>query len=191
MQSSNTGVYVSPEGQFSFCDNLSMPVPAPDEVLIEVAYSGINPADVKHVVFCQARPGRPGYDFCGRVVALPVAAGAEMLEVGDLVAGYTPPGAARPERYGAHQRFLACPASCVWRVPPAIPAATAAALTTTLQTVSDVLFNCFDLPLPEKEPATRQFENGILVIWGGSTSIGLTVIQVRAFIRVNCTQLLY
>lgn len=194
----NPAVCVSQDGELSIHGDLSMPVQAPDEVLVEVLYSGINPADVKHAEYCGARPGRPGYDFCGRVLSLPVssvsgsALSSADLHVGDLVAGYTPPGSARPDRYGAHQAILACPASCVWPVPQAIPPAVAATLTTTLQTVSDALFNRFGFPLPEElnsmQPSAlvtgrSRAKNAVLLIWGGSTSLGMATIQASRQLR--------
>ncbi|KAF7516214.1 hypothetical protein G7054_g14248 [Neopestalotiopsis clavispora] len=96
--------------------------PAEGELLIEVHYSGINPADLEH-----AKLGITnvvlGYDFMGKVVQ---AGPDSQYAVGDVVAGYTATGIGRPTKYGTHQPYLAAPEDTVFRVPENLPHAHAA-----------------------------------------------------------------
>lgn len=151
------------------------PVPEPDEgeLMIEVIFSGINPADLKHATFLGVRSTIMGYDFCGRVVK---GTSTALFAPGDIVAGYTPTGVGRPLKYGSHQRYLCCPEDWVFSVPPKLPLAHAACLSVAATTAADALYNCLQIPAPGKQSNERH-TLGPLLIWGCSTSVGLCMLQ--------------
>lgn len=147
--------------------------PAEGELLIEVHYSGINPADLEH-----AKLGITnvvlGYDFMGKVVQ---AGPASQYAVGDVVAGYTATGIGRPIKYGTHQPYLAAPEDTVFRVPENLPHAHAAALPVVVTVAADALYNILGVPFPGEEPSP-DYKPGPLLIWGASTSAGIAAIQL-------------
>ncbi|KAL6705101.1 hypothetical protein ACN47E_007360 [Coniothyrium glycines] len=143
---------------------------AANELLIEVNFSGVNPADVKHATGLGIRQTVLGYDFAGRVVK---SSGSSQYKAGDLVAGYTPSSIGRPLKYGSHQDFVAAPEDMVFHVPSNLPESHAASLSVVAMTAADVVFNIFQAPLPSK-PVEN---NGPLLIWSASTSVGSCVLQ--------------
>lgn len=81
------------------------------EILVQNIFSGVNPADIKHATHLGILDTVIGYDFCGHVKQV---SNQSKLEVGDLVAGYTPGGIGRNAKFGTHQKFLVCPESMLF-----------------------------------------------------------------------------
>ncbi|KAI5918162.1 GroES-like protein [Camillea tinctor] len=155
--------------------------PADNELLIEVQYSGINPADVKHATHLGIVDTVLGYDFCGCVVRTPPK-GSGKFSVGDTVAGYTPTSMGRSPRHGTHQPFLCCPEDMCFAVPEAaLPRPHAAALTTVAMTAADAIYNLFGTPLPTAAPSSSPPSTPKpLLIWGAASSVGLCALQFAA-----------
>ncbi|KAF2028718.1 GroES-like protein [Setomelanomma holmii] len=173
-------LYTDEPGNHSIRSTVQHEPLAPNELLIETLYSGVNPADTKHYTL-GIHSTVMGYDFCGRVLSTPPVS---HFAIGDIVAGYTPSGIDRPSKHGTHQSRLACPEQDLFKVPPNLPEAHAAALTVVTMTAADTVFNLFKLPLPS-DGAT--FTKPILV-WGASSSVGICTVQ---FLRASgCTNIL-
>ncbi|KAI0130006.1 zinc-binding oxidoreductase-like protein ToxD [Xylariales sp. AK1849] len=172
-QSSHPALYNDEDGSPKVLRNLPIPEPAADEVLIEVLFSGVNPADRKHATILGIVSTVMGYDFCGRVLR---SGPGSSFSNGDIIAGYAPVSIGRPSRYGAHQAYLVALEHLIWRVPDRMPREHAAALTTVVATAADALYNVFELPF-DGEPSAG-VKNGPLLIWGASTSVGLSMVQL-------------
>ncbi|KAL0940497.1 uncharacterized protein CTRU02_203260 [Colletotrichum truncatum] len=166
----NIALYVDEDAQFSVQRGTHHEDIAPNELLIETHYSGVNPADVKHSTQLGIRATVIGYDFCG--VVLKSFPGSQYKE-GDLVAGYTPSGLGRLLKYGAHQSFLAVPEDMIFKVPDNLPAAHAAALTVVTMTAADALYNLFKFPLPTNPGSI----SAPILIWGASAGVGQAAVQ--------------
>ena len=167
-------LYVDQQGDFSVRNNIDHGGHDPNELRIEILYSGVNPADTKHASL-GIRSTVIGYDFCGRVISAPQGS---RFSKGDCVAGYTPSGIGRPTKYGTHQAQCSCPEDLVFGVPSHIPDSHAAALTVVTMTAADAVFNLFKLPLPDTPAA---FLHPVLV-WGASSSVGICTVQ---FLRAS------
>ncbi|KAJ5370509.1 uncharacterized protein N7496_006601 [Penicillium cataractarum] len=170
MCSTNMAIYAAKNGQF-LAKNFPIATPDDKEVQIKVICSGVNPADIRHPRYAGLVDSIIGDDFCGRVTQTR----STKFKVGDIVAGYTPPGLPRPYKYGTHQAFLCCPEDMCFHVPPSMPHEHAAALTVVAMTAADTLYNLFSFPLPTE---SRRQDLGPLLIWGGSTSVGVCTIQL-------------
>jgi NADPH:quinone reductase-like Zn-dependent oxidoreductase len=113
---------------------LPMPVPAQDEVLIEVKAAGLNPSDVKNVLGrfpYTTLPRVPGRDFAGVVVEGPKALlGQEVWGTGKE------PGFFRD---GSHAQFLTLPAQGVALKPKSLSFSQAASLGVPYTTAWDAL----------------------------------------------------
>lgn len=167
----NKALYVTKDGQFVIRNDLEHESLAPNELLIETRYSGVNPADIKHSTHLGIHATVLGYDFAGRVLKAPP--GSEFKE-GDAVAGYTPSGLGRPTKYGAHQSFLAVPSDMVFKIPSNLPEAHAAALTSVAMTAADIVHNLFKFPLPTNPGDI----SSPILIWGASSAVGLSALQL-------------
>ncbi|KAJ0416226.1 chaperonin 10-like protein [Aspergillus carlsbadensis] len=170
MAPTQTAVYVDANTKFAVRTDIPIPEPAQSELLIDVHYTGVNPADVRHATGLGIKSTVLGYDFAGRVVKAPAHS---RFREGAIVAGYTPSGIPRPEKYGTYQPQLAVPDDMVFNVPANLPESHAAALTVVVMTAADALYNLFGFPLPT-QPGT--FDNPIL-IWGASSGVGISAVQ--------------
>jgi NADPH:quinone reductase-like Zn-dependent oxidoreductase len=110
------------------------PVPAPTEVLVDVAFAAINPADLEQAAGrYPAPPGVvpdiPGLEVAGRVVAV----GDEVRgwRVGDRAFGLV--------GGGGLAGLVAADAGCVTPIPPALDDRTAAAIPEAFVTANDAL----------------------------------------------------
>ncbi|KAK2601131.1 hypothetical protein N8I77_010601 [Diaporthe amygdali] len=180
-QLQNTCLFFDNDCKTSVIRNSPRPTPADDEYLIEVLYSGVNPADVKHGTELGMRDVVMGYDFCGRVLQVPTSPsegqGKAKFAVDELVAGMTPTGLGRPQKYGSHQNQLAAPEDMMYKVPTSVPPQEAASLTVVACTAADALYGFFKVPTPDASgPQTGSA--GSLLVWGGSTGVGICLIQL-------------
>src|SRR5262245_16536469 len=102
--------------------DLTPRAPADDEVAIDVAYSGVNFADIQmRLGFYPDAPKRPfvpGYEVSGKIAA--VGKGVTGLAVGDAVVAGT--------YFGGYASNVTVPAHQVFKLPAAIDLAAGAAL---------------------------------------------------------------
>ncbi|OVZ62974.1 NAD(P)H-quinone oxidoreductase [Pigmentiphaga sp. NML080357] len=143
----------------------AVPAPGAGEVLIEVAFAGVNRPD------CAQRIGRYppppgaspilGLEVSGRVVR--VGPGVDRWREGDLVCALTPGG--------GYAEYCLAPATHCLPVPPGMALEQAASLPETCFTVWDNVFSRAGL-----KPGER------FLVHGGSSGIGVTAIQMaKAF----------
>ncbi|KAF3040770.1 hypothetical protein E8E12_009406 [Didymella heteroderae] len=168
--SSRKALYADRKGNFIVREDIPNHSPSANELLVKVHFSGVNPADVRHTTQLGIRSTVVGYDFAGAIVQVP--SGSD-FQKGEIVAGYTPSSLGRPSKYGAHQDIVSVPTDMAFRVPSNLPESHASALTVVAMTAADTMYNLFKAPLPT-EPAV--IDRPIL-IWGGSSSVGLCAIQ--------------
>ena len=136
-------------------ERLPVPVPGPDEVLVRVAYAGVNRPDViQRQGFYPPPPGAspiPGLEIAGEVVALGAGATPELLgqQVCALVSG------------GGYAEYCLAHAEHCLPVPDGLPLDMAAALPETLFTVWHNVF---------ERGWTKEGET--LLVHGGTSGIG-------------------
>ncbi len=135
--------------------------PGPGEVAVDVAYGGINFADLlQRLGLYNPRPPypfTPGYEASGTVVAL--GKGVDHLEVGDSVIAV--PGT------GAHTSHLNCAAERVIRIPEGMTLEAAAAMPVTYLTAHHMLHHLGHL----------SSEHSVL-IHGGGGGVGTAALQL-------------
>lgn len=138
------------------------PRPGPGELLVRVAYAGVNPVDWK----LQERgalpvPAIPGGDFSGRVVG--AGAGVTGFACGDLVAGIADPRG----RGGSYAQYVAVPAQAVVHKPAAFDLQEAAAYPTVSIAAWRYLVAAAGL-----QPGER------VLVHGGAGGVGSMVVQM-------------
>lgn len=167
-------LFVDQNNDFKVLRYVPVPELVEGELIVKVLYSGVNPADVKHAPLLGINCTILGYDFCGHVVK--VNKNSE-YKVGDLVAGFTPFGVGQLWKHGAHQEYLSNPENLTFKVPENMTPVEAASLTTILMTAADGIYNKIAYPLPGEKPS-KGFKTGPFFVWGGSTSVGIAMIQL-------------
>ncbi|OQE41058.1 hypothetical protein PENCOP_c005G05750 [Penicillium coprophilum] len=175
----HNAIWISHSSQLSVKRIQEQYTPFQVETLLKVAFSGINPADLKHgehmgIVDCVA-----GYDFSGTVVQ---AGPGSRFRVGDNVAGLTPALNPRPHKYGSHQDYMLAPDSMVFPVPTHMSMSLAATLGVAMRTATDALF-C-QLGLPDPGGGLDVPPRGLL-IWGGASGVGTAAIQLAAAVGLS------
>ncbi len=145
----------------------SRPIPTPSagQVVIKVAYAGVNRPDALQRAGLYAPPPTasdlPGLEASGTVVA--VGAGAEGVKVGDQVCALLPGG--------GYAEYVATPAAHCLPVPDGLSLKEAACLPETFYTVWSNVFMRGGLQGGER-----------FLVHGGSSGIGTTAIQLaKAF----------
>jgi NADPH2:quinone reductase len=143
--------------------DLPEPIPGDGEVLVDVAFAGLNFFDLLIIENkYQTKPPlpfSPAAEFSGRVLAL--GPGAAGFQPGDHVLGYTSFGCAR-------ERVL-CPATRLVKIPAGLPEEKAAGLTITYGTTLHALKQRADLKPGET-----------LVVLGASGGVGLAAVELGA-----------
>ena len=143
------------------------------QFLIKVEYSGINPADVKHLAL-GLHSSVAGYDLSGEVIS---AGPNSKFRVGDKVFGASPAGPNRPMSRGAHQDFVIADGPDFYEVPlQRLSMAEAATMTAVIQTAADGLFNVLDLAFPSA--GFEGTEKQSLLIWGAGGAVGVSAVQL-------------
>ncbi len=143
----------------------SRPDPAQGQVVIKVAYAGVNRPDALQRAGAYAPPkgasDLPGLEAAGEIVAL--GAGVTGLAVGDLVCALLPGG--------GYAEYVATPAAHCLPVPTGMNLKAAACLPETFFTVWSNVFMRGGLKAGER-----------FLVHGGSSGIGTTAIQLaKAF----------
>ncbi|WP_038080291.1 NAD(P)H-quinone oxidoreductase [Thioclava pacifica] len=139
----------------------AVPVPGHGEILIEVAYAGVNRPDaLQRAGAYKAPPGAsdlPGLECSGRVAAL--GPGVTGWAVGDQVCALLPGG--------GYAEFVTCPAEHALPVPAGLDLKSAACLPETCYTVWSNVVMRGGLKAGER-----------FLVHGGSSGIGTTAIQI-------------
>ncbi|MDF2140772.1 NAD(P)H-quinone oxidoreductase [Paenirhodobacter sp. CAU 1674] len=139
----------------------AVPVPGQGEILIEIAYAGVNRPDaLQRAGAYKAPPGAsdlPGLECAGRVAAL--GPGVSGWAVGDAVCALLPGG--------GYAEYATCPAAHALPVPEGMDLKSAACLPETCFTVWSNIVMRGGLKAGEK-----------FLVHGGSSGIGTTAIQI-------------
>ncbi|WP_162063459.1 NADP-dependent oxidoreductase [Vibrio taketomensis] len=139
----NKQIVISTFGEPEVLSIQSSVMPSPDkgEVLVKVAFAGVNPIDAKTRAglgwaAAQNKDNLPwvlGYDISGSVVAC--GEGTDRFEIGDKVAGFI----GFPLQGGGYSQYITVPEEMLSRIPPAVTLEAAAALPLAGQTAIQAL----------------------------------------------------
>ncbi|CAM6110139.1 unnamed protein product [Calypogeia fissa] len=162
-----------PKEVLSFGEDVKVPKPAPDQVLVKVHAASLNPIDThrrfgvygKIGVPDSPLPTVPGFDLAGVVVKL--GSGVSKFKVGDKVYSDVNKFAMRnPKQYGTFAEYCAVEERLVAHIPENLSFAEAASLPASVETAYQAL-----------ELAGLQ-EGGNVLILGGAGGGGSVVVQL-------------
>jgi NADPH2:quinone reductase len=161
---------------------IEIPQPQAGEVLVKVAYSGINPIDVKTragLGWAAAEnkdnlPWVPGYDIAGTVEGL--GEGAERFEVGEEIVGFI----GFPVRGGGYSQYVCIPESELTHIPNSVALEAAAALPLAGQTAAQAI-----------NKAQVQEGDRVLIL-AGAGGVGHIAVQIavaaKAEVYTTCSE---
>ncbi|KAI5921422.1 hypothetical protein F4810DRAFT_337158 [Camillea tinctor] len=176
-------IYLPDTGRLEVITQTEIYVPTGSQSLVKVAYSAINPADLRHY-YMGWNSYVAGYEWIGTVEAV----GPDSpYKLGEVLFGFAKPGHKRPITAGAHQDYILAETFMTYRYPvgSGLDWKQVVSWPTGLLTVVDALFNCMGFAFPPlaKEGITGQDPKGrAILIWGGASTLGLFAIQLARFL---------
>ncbi|EIW70465.1 hypothetical protein TREMEDRAFT_71312 [Tremella mesenterica DSM 1558] len=166
------GIVVQQLGVATLEDDLPVPKPNTDEVLVKVNYAAANPTDWKHMEWLSPPDSLLGCDYFGTVVE--VGPGSRpTLKVGDKVAGFVHGGKFPTE--GSFAEYVKVDNKMTTKLPDGWDRmAEAATFGVGYLTAALCLFHAQKNPFP---PSKRSSDDWFFV-QGGASSVGLFAIQL-------------
>ncbi|KAL5603984.1 hypothetical protein FOVSG1_006734 [Fusarium oxysporum f. sp. vasinfectum] len=174
MTTDSAAIWLGDDGKLSATRVPASYTPAGFESLVQVKFSGVNPADQRHFL-----PGLhsfiAGYEFSSNVIAVgPLSP----YESGDVIFGMNRAQHQRPAALGAHQDFAIAESRCFFKLPTGMKLEVAAATTLVAQTALDGLFNCLNFGFPAAGLDGEDRTGVPILIWGGASGVGTAAIQL-------------
>ncbi|KAF4948718.1 hypothetical protein FSARC_13654 [Fusarium sarcochroum] len=166
--------YVSPELQVEV-HRAAIPSPKQNEVLIKVAFAGMNPKDWKVPIFAQ-QAMNSGDDLAGVVEA--VGQGVFEFKPGDRVAAMH----AIASPHGSFAEYAIAPTSTTFHIPLYTTFEEASTIPLAGLTAAYGLFDTLGLPAPW---SASKPDNGPLVIHGAGTAIGAFAIKLANAAQIH------
>jgi len=149
-------------------------------VVIKNAAASVNPVDwkVQHYgVIFQKYPNILGIDVAGEVVE--IGEGVKDLKKGQRVIGHCVGLATDDPKHGGFQLYTVCKDLLVSPIPDSLSFEKAVVLPLAISTASVGLFKKDRLGLPYPTNASKP-TGKIILVWGGSSSVGSLAIQLAA-----------
>ncbi|KAL7938462.1 GroES-like protein [Trichoderma chlorosporum] len=164
-------IYAKPK-YGGFVKETEIPKPGPKEVLIKVAFAGLNPKDWKATQrLDESQAFNAGDDVAGVIEAV----GSEVFEFkkGDRVAGFHQ----MLKPHGTYAEYTVVRASTTFPLPPNISFEDGASFPLAFMTAALALYQCLKVPLPTtlQDPAAEKIP---ILIWGGATAVGAFALQL-------------
>ncbi|KAF2015427.1 GroES-like protein [Aaosphaeria arxii CBS 175.79] len=160
-------------------DDAELPKAGPNEVIIKNHAVAVNPVDWKiqdSGFFLQKYPNVLGTDVAGEVHE--VGEGVTHVKKGDRVIGHAFSLVTNAPRNGGFQLYSAINAIVVSKIPSSLSYASAAVLPLAISTAAACLFKKEALALPLPTSTSPQNTGKSVLVWGGSSSVGATAIQL-------------
>lgn len=170
-------------------DHAEIPKPGSNEILVQNKAIAINPVDWKiqdYGIFIQNWPSIIGEDIAGQIAA--VGDGVKRFTVGQRVLGHCLSLSNGDIRQGAFQEYSIISQDAASALPDNMSFEQASVLPLSISTAAAGLFQKSFLGLPYPTTSAKPGEQSLL-IWGGSSSVGLSAIQlgVAAGLKVVTT----
>jgi len=174
LPTSQRAAVVIQSGKAHVIEGRQLPSLEPDSVLIKVKAVAVNPTDYKHLDWALKPGASMGSDFAGDIVAVGAGAQSSGFKVGDAVAGFLR-GGFYDSANGAFQEYVRSLPELIWHKPSSVPYEDAAAMGgIALSTAAQALYHKLKLPYPGQQTD----ESTTIVIWAGSTAVGLYAIRL-------------
>lgn len=148
--------------------------PEGSQTLVQVAYSAINPADLRHYFMGESNCVA-GSEWVGTAIEI---GPSSPFKVGQQLFGMTMVEHQRPLPAGAHQDYLLAAAEWTMPVPAGLDLLQAAGFPVAVQSSIDALFNMLGFGFPPAGVSGPSAANEAILIWGGGSCLGQAGIQL-------------
>ncbi|KAL7930673.1 GroES-like protein [Trichoderma chlorosporum] len=161
-----------------FVRETQIPTPGPKDVLIKVAYTGLNPKDWK---FAKSRDTANAINAGDDVAGTIEAVGSDVFEYkpGDRVAGFHRMG----QPHGTYAEYTVVPASTTFLLPPNISLESGAGLPLSIMTAALALYQYLGVSLPTT--IGNSSRKTPILIWGGATAVGAYALQLAKLSKLG------
>ncbi|KAI0093485.1 zinc-binding oxidoreductase ToxD [Irpex rosettiformis] len=149
-----------------------VPTVANDEVLVRVTTVALNPTDWKHVQYMTVPGAICGCELVGEVVQ--VGESVTGFSVGDIISGAN--HGSTYQNKGAFAEYAVVLEDLAWKVPDNVKPEEAVGMNVGLLTAMQSFYNTKYLAIPT--PPAKIEGNQWILIYGGSSSVGLYAIQL-------------
>ena len=159
--------------------NVSIPIPPPQYLLIKVVVASSNPKDWQHPT-SQKRSLNSGDDLAGTVAALGSDVSSS-FKIGDRVAAFHPmltPG-------GAYAEYALAPATTTFHIPDSLSFEEASTIPLVSATAAVTLFRRQGLPPPWTKPSSQPPSPTPLIIYGASSSLGTFAVKLATLSNIH------
>lgn len=170
-------VLSAPKGVFTVQDRPT-PTPGPNQILVRTRAVALNPAEFKEYdtgLFLKKWPMVLGRDVAGSVVS--VGSNVDQFKPGDSVLSFSISSMENDADQGTFQEYVLCYSHLTSRIPEGILFESAASLPTALGTAAGLLRT---VGLDVTKTAKKTNEKEAVLIWGGSSSVGTSTIQLAS-----------
>lgn len=179
---SHEAVIVTAPGQVEIRPDVPLPPCGAHEVIVEVSYVALNPADQKGIDLSPAEGARLGSDFSGVVCQMGASVDRSRVAVGDRVCGAVPSNNAARPGVGAFAEYVVAHQDFVLQVPSHMAMDEAATLPIGALTCGVALYKEMGLTPPATSihpPQTKGAPAGeYVLVYGASTSTGCLAMQL-------------
>ncbi|KAJ4325403.1 hypothetical protein N0V94_000745 [Neodidymelliopsis sp. IMI 364377] len=160
-----------------------LPSAGKGEVIVKNHAAAVNPVDWKiqdYGIFLQKYPNVLGTDVAGEVHE--VGEGVTHVKKGDRVLAHAFSLVSNNPAQGGFQLYTSANALVVSKIPDSLSYTSAAVLPLAISTAAACLFKkeTLALPLPKSSDANPPSSGKSVLVWGGSSSVGATAIQLAA-----------
>ncbi|KAG4442872.1 hypothetical protein IFR05_001668 [Cadophora sp. M221] len=163
-------------GQGCEVKNIPKPVISEQQILVKVHAVALNPVDFKSIDILAPRHSLIGCDYAGEIAEVGKSAPGNW-KVGDRVAGFVHGG--HSSDVGSFAKYLKVDGDLAWRIPESMGFEEASTYGTPAVTAMLALHVHLELPLLDSSGSPAPPSNpGIVLIYAGSTSVGLFAIQL-------------
>ncbi|KAF2812633.1 zinc-binding oxidoreductase CipB [Mytilinidion resinicola] len=180
---SNQAAWIPSKGARFEVKESPLTKPAPGEILIKNHVIALNPADHKMQDHGRMVPTFPfilGFEIAGEVVD--VGEGVTRFKKGDRVVGLAIAPRTQNLAHAGYQLFTIVSEVAAAHIPEGIPYANAVVLPIGLATAAAGLYepNYLAQPAPGKSTSNASSGKKSILIWGGSSVVGISAIQLAA-----------
>ena len=180
MSTVNKAAWLPEKGARLKVDSADAYEPGPGEILVKNKAVAMNPVDFKvqdYGAFVESWPTILGCDLAGEVVAL--GEGVNDFAVGQRVLAHPLALETKKTANASFQNYTVVSAAATAPLPHSMSFEEASVLPLSLSTAAAGLYQSeyLNLPLPSHNPKST---GKTLLVWGGSSSVGASVIQLAA-----------
>ena len=181
----NQAAWLRAKGAQLHVEKAPYPSLEPGHIIIKNAAVAINHIDWKvqdSGSYVKSWPTILGHDTAGEVVE--IGEGVANIRKGQRVIGYCLPLASGKSQEGAFQSYVSVPAVLAVPIPDSMTFVEASVLPLSISTAAAGLYQAdiLHLPYPTENPEETR---AIILVWGGSSSVGSSVIQLAVASGLN------